>query len=91
MKSSRAFLALFALFTLLSPYAVLQKTVYASNSAETAGYLGVELFISAKGVRAQELLKFAHNGPLVDIPNEGIISAINVLTQDGWIRIVGGF
>jgi hypothetical protein len=33
---------------------------------------------------------FFVSGPLVQIPNQGTISAVNVLTKDGWLRFPGG-
>ncbi|MBK8251151.1 MAG: RHS repeat-associated core domain-containing protein [Polyangiaceae bacterium] len=69
--------------------AVLRHASVAEKRARKAGYTGVELFMRAKNVASHDLLDFALKGPLSEIPNQGTISAINILTVDGWIRIPG--
>lgn len=68
--------------------AVLKHASVAESQALKAGYKGVELFEKAPNVGQKELLDFVQKGPLSKIPGQGIISAINVLTRDGWVRIV---
>ena len=48
-----------------------------------------ELFIDAQRVGKDALLDFSSKGPLSSIPLQGTISAINVRTADGWVRING--
>ncbi len=67
--------------------AVLSHASDAERSARKAGYSNVELFIKATNVAEKDLLDFARKGPLSKIPNQGTISAINVLTKNGWTRI----
>ena len=77
-------------YTGTSPVGVLTRASQAESQARNAGYTGVELFIRARNVRASTLLDFVRQGPLMNIPQQGTISAINVDTADGWIRIPGG-
>lgn len=64
---------------------VLKRASVAEDRASNAGHTGVELFISAKNIKASELLKFAEDGGLSKIPHQGTIRAINVNTADGWV------
>jgi len=68
--------------------AVLRHASVAEAQAKAAGYKGVELFIKAANVAEKPLLDFALHGPLTRIPGQGVISAINILTKDGWVRII---
>lgn len=68
--------------------AVLKHASVAESQALNAGYKGVELFVKAPNVGQKELLDFVQKGPLSKIPGQGIISAINVLTRDGWVRVI---
>ena len=68
--------------------AVLSHASRAEKSAKAAGYVGVEVFIKAPNVEAAKLLGFINGGPLAKIPTQGTVKAINVLTKDGWIRII---
>jgi hypothetical protein len=70
--------------------AVLRHASKAEAQAESAGYSGVELFIRAPNVAPEALLDFVRDGPLAEIPRQGTISAITVLTAGGWVRILGG-
>lgn len=70
--------------------AVLKAASKAESQANKAGEKGVELFIRATNVRKDQLLDFGRKGPLSQIPNQGTIDAINVLTKDGWVRFIGG-
>jgi hypothetical protein len=67
--------------------AVLTKASEAEQKALNAGYSGVDVFIKAPNVGAQALVDFASKGPLVQIPSQGTVSVINVLTKDGWVTI----
>ena len=69
--------------------AVLRHASKAESQALKAGYRRVELFIEAPNVRAANLLDFAGKGNLSQIPNQGTISSINILTEDGWVQIIG--
>jgi hypothetical protein len=71
------------------PRAVLRNTTKAVSSAVQAGYKGIDLFVKAPLISLDEMQKFALNGPLARIPNEGIIRSIDILTKDGWFRITG--
>jgi hypothetical protein len=70
---------------------------YASQAEEKARglYSGVEVFIKAPNVGAAELLDFARKGlsmgegGIIQITKQGTVSAINVLTKDGWVRFPG--
>jgi RHS repeat-associated protein len=66
---------------------VLTDATRAERKAKNAQYRDLELFIEARNVPMDGLIEFASAGPLVEIPKQGIISAINVLTMDGWLRI----
>jgi RHS repeat-associated protein len=68
--------------------AVLRHASAAEAQAKAAGYKGVEVFIKAVNVGKTQLLDFALKGPLTKIPKQGIVSAINVLTKDGWTRFI---
>jgi hypothetical protein len=70
--------------------AVLRHASKAEAQAASAGHSGVEIFIRAPNMQPGALLDFARNGPLTAIPNQETVSAINVLTGGGWVRIVGG-
>jgi hypothetical protein len=71
---------------------VLRHASAAEAQAKAAGYAGVELFIKAENVELAKLLDFASKGGLKGglskIPTQGIISAINVLTKNGWVRFI---
>lgn len=70
--------------------AVLRHASAAEASARRAGYSGVEVFIRAPNIdNADALSDFVRNGPLALIPNQGTVSAINILTAKGWYRIPG--
>jgi hypothetical protein len=68
--------------------AVLPHASKAEAQAAKAGAVGTELFIKAENVGRLQLLDFAANGGLTQIPRQGTISSINVLTSEGWVRIV---
>jgi hypothetical protein len=70
--------------------AILKHASKAEKQAKNAGYSNVEVFIKATSpqIGKKELLEFAHKGGLIQIPNQGTVSAINVLTNDGWTRII---
>jgi hypothetical protein len=70
--------------------AVLSRVSKAEAQARNAGYTGVEVFVRAPNVDLGALVDFAQKGPLTKIPTQGTISAINVLTAGGWVRIIGG-
>lgn len=70
--------------------AVLHHASRAEGQAARAGYSGVEVFIRAPNVRLRALLEFARRGGLSAIPSQGSVSAISVLTADGWVRITAG-
>ena len=63
-----------------SPTAILRYASAAERSAANAGYSGVELFIDAPNVEMSRLLDFGLNGPLNDIPGQGVISSIYART-----------
>jgi hypothetical protein len=69
--------------------AVLKHASKAEAQAGNAGYHEVEVFIRAPNVGKDQLLDFGRKGPLSQIPNQGTIEAINVLTKDGWVRFIG--
>ncbi len=62
------------------------KLKTASQSLEPA-LTNVSQSFASNGI--DEMQEFAIKGPLARIPSEGIIRSIDVLTKDGWIRIVG--
>ena len=66
---------------------VLKYASVAESQAKKFRYTGVEVFIRAPNVAAVKLADFAKKGGLVKIPRQGTVSAINVLTKDGWLRI----
>lgn len=68
--------------------AVLKHASKAESQAKNAKYSGVEVFIKAENVGSKELLDFAQKGPLSQIPKQGTVNAINVLTKDGWVRFI---
>ncbi|MCG8425600.1 MAG: hypothetical protein MJE77_47580, partial [Proteobacteria bacterium] len=69
--------------------AVLRHASKAEASAAKAGFSGVEVFIQAPNVSAARLLDFARGGGLSQIPTQGTVSAINVFTGNGVVRIIG--
>ena len=68
--------------------AVLRHASQAEAKARKAGVSDVEVFIKAPNVSTQSLLDFGNSGPLGQIPSQGTVSAINVLTANGWVRFV---
>lgn len=66
------------------------KTVTkAAEQAQNAGYAGVELFVEAKNLPAKQLLSDASILPRIGgIVREGTLAVVNILTADGWIRVV---
>ncbi|MEZ6121518.1 MAG: hypothetical protein R3C28_33855, partial [Pirellulaceae bacterium] len=72
-----------------SPAAVLTAASKAETSARNAGHKDVEVFIEAENIPVFLLAEFTRNGPLTDIPLQGTISRISVLTADGWYVIPG--
>jgi RHS repeat-associated protein len=68
--------------------AVLRRVSEAEAQAKAAGVSGVEVFVKAPNVERSNLVDFARKGPLVEIPSQGTVTSINVLTSDGWVRIV---
>jgi RHS repeat-associated protein len=77
-------------YTGRSPSGVLRHASRAEERARAAGYSGVEVFIEAPNVPMQGLLNFATGGPLTQIPRQGTIRSISVLTADGWLVLPGG-
>jgi len=69
--------------------AILRHVSKAEEKARNAGYQGIEVYVKAPNVDRASLLDFAQKGPLMDIPNQGTISSINVRTSDGWVQITG--
>jgi hypothetical protein len=77
--------------------AVLKTASRAERLAKNAGFTGVELFIKATHLEWKQVidfarqgpltLDFARKGPLLQIPKQGTISTINILTKDGWLII----
>jgi hypothetical protein len=68
-----------------SPTAVSQAALQAGRKAANAGVSGVEVFIRAPGVASEAIL----SGPIKNILNQqSSLSAINILTADGWVRII---
>jgi mRNA degradation ribonuclease J1/J2 len=60
----------------------------ARGQLTNAGYFGAEIFISAKNITSSAILKTP--GVLQDIEGvsrSGIAQAVNILTEQGWIRI----
>lgn len=47
----------------------------------------VDVYVNAKNVSMNELIDFAENGLLVNIPKQGFVKNIYVQTKDGWIWI----
>lgn len=66
------------------------KTVtLAAEQAENARYAGVELFVEAKAFSAKELLSDSTILPRIgSVIREETLSAVNILSADGWIRVV---
>jgi RHS repeat-associated protein len=77
-----------------SPQTVVDRIKEARDAAGTAGYFGAELFVSAKNIKAVDLLTRQDIrgadmlGTIESIPREGIIGAVNILTANGWLRFV---
>ncbi len=77
-----------------SPQTVVDRVIEARDAAGTAGYFGAELFVSAKNIKAVDLLTRQDIrgadilGTIESIPREGIINAVNILTANGWLRFV---
>ena len=73
---------------------VLDRLQEARDEAADAGYFGVELFVSAKNIRASALLAVEDSrGAIVratieSYPRQGILKTVNILTADGWLRFV---
>lgn len=68
-----------------SPTSVSQAAVQAGRKAANAGVSGVEVFIRAPGVSSEAIF----SGPIKNILNQQTsLSAINILTADGWVRII---
>jgi hypothetical protein len=67
----------------------LKHASQAEAKAAAAGHKGVEVFIKAPNVGKEQLLDFGRKGGLSQIPNQGTVTAINVLTKDGWVRFIG--
>jgi len=68
-----------------SPTAVTQAVKDAAINAKNAGFTGVEVFIKAPRVGAEAVL----NGPIKNIIlQQPSLSAINVFTADGVVRII---
>jgi hypothetical protein len=73
---------------------VVERIKEARDAAGTAGYFGVELFVSAKNIKAVDLLTRQDVrgadilGTIESFPREGIINVLNILTANGWLRFV---
>lgn len=68
-----------------SPAAVSQAVLQAGQKAANAGVQGLEVFVRAPNISSEAVF----NGPVQNILNQQTsISAVNVITKDGWIRIV---
>jgi hypothetical protein len=72
-----------------SPVAVLHHASQAEAEAKAAGYKAVEVFIEARNIAAEVLLDFGRKGGLVQIPFQGTVRQISVLTRDGWVIFPG--
>lgn len=74
-----------------SPSAVLHHASKAEAQSEKAGHVGVHLFVEAQNVSAADLLDFARGGnrALLEIPSQGVISRVDVLTSGGWVTLPG--
>jgi hypothetical protein len=72
-----------------SPAAVLRYASSAERSAANAGYSGVELYVDAPELAKDRLIDFGLNSPLNQIPHQGVISAIYVNTEGGWVVYPG--
>jgi hypothetical protein len=69
---------------------VADKVKDAVEEAGDAGYFGVEVFVRAKSVTAQALMtKPGVLSKITSYAQGGVIDAVNVLTADGWVRIIG--
>jgi hypothetical protein len=63
--------------------------VGAQRDAIKAGYAGVELFVNAKQFSPKQLPEDPTLLPRIGaIVREGTLSAVNILTGGGWIRVV---
>jgi RHS repeat-associated protein len=73
---------------------VLDRLKEAQDAAANAGYFGTELFVSAKNIKALDLLAVSDSrGALIratieSYPRQGILKAVNILTANGWLRFV---
>jgi RHS repeat-associated protein len=75
--------------TSIRPGTLFKNVVRAAEQAEEAGYAGVELFISAKGFAAKDLVDDPTILPrIAEILREGTLSAVSILSANGWIRVV---
>ena len=63
--------------------AVLRHASKAESKALKAGFEGVEVYIKAPNVSKATLLDFAKKGGLSQIPKQGTISSISVITEGG--------
>ncbi len=62
----------------------------AADSAANTGFFDIEVFVRAKNVAAQDILtKPGVLGKITSIAQGGTVSAVNVLTSNGWLRIIG--
>lgn len=69
---------------------VLDKVEEAEENALDANFFGIEVFVRAKNVTAQDLLtKPGVLSGITSITQGGTVTAVNVLTSGGWIRILG--
>lgn len=74
-----------------NPLRVFYKVRDAEEEAADAGFFGIEVFVRAKNVRAQELLTTPGVlSRITSIGEGGVLDAVSVLTGDGWVRILGG-
>ena len=72
-----------------SPAGVLSHVSRAERSAANAGYTQVDLYVHAESVDQARLLDFAAQGPLAEIPGQGVLRTIYIKTSAGWITIPG--
>ncbi|MFT3933285.1 MAG: PAAR domain-containing protein [Chitinophagaceae bacterium] len=70
-----------------SPSGVLKHASKSETQLSNANYSDATIYVDAKNVSGKTLIDFAKNGPLSEIPKQGIVSKIMVNTKDGWVII----
>lgn len=70
-----------------SPAGVLKHASKAEDQILKAGLKDVDVYVNAKKLNSDQMIDFIKNGPLKDIPNQGLVDKIYIQVSDGWIEI----